>query len=71
MGQHANQRAWLEFERLDRIKQEQSFEAEPDLTEEEKAAVWDDAYWERLDAVRRYSLPMRHVRVWDEVEVGR
>ncbi|MFL9943680.1 hypothetical protein [Paraburkholderia graminis] len=71
MGQHANARAWAEFERLDRIKQEQSFEAEPPLTEEEKAALWDDAYWERLDAVMRYSLPMRHVRVWDEVEVGR
>ena len=22
-------------------------------------------------AVRRYAMPMRHVRIWDEVEVGR
>jgi hypothetical protein len=65
MGQHANQRAWAEFERLDRKRQDESFEAEPTLTEEQRAAVWDDAYWDRLDAVRRDARPA-HVVLWDE-----
>jgi hypothetical protein len=42
MGKNMNQKAWLEFERLDRKRQEESFEAEPPLTEEEKAAQQDD-----------------------------
>jgi hypothetical protein len=57
MGQHANQRAWLEFERLDRKRQEESFDDEPPLTEFERAAEWDHDYWSKLDAS-----PVRHVR---------
>jgi hypothetical protein len=67
MGQHANARAWAEYERLDRKRQEESFEAEPPLTEEEKVAAWDDSYWERLDAVARYAAPVRHVVLFDEM----
>lgn len=42
MGKHANSAAYREFERLDRQKQEQSFEAEPPLTEYERAAEWEN-----------------------------
>lgn len=42
MGQHANQRAWLEFERLDRKRQEESFDPVEPLTEYERAAEWED-----------------------------
>jgi len=53
MGQHANARAWAEFERLDRQRQEQSFEDEQPLTESERAAEWDRQYWDRIDAEAR------------------
>jgi hypothetical protein len=66
MGKSANARAWAEFERIDRQKQDESIEADPPLTEEEKAAVWDDEYWQRLDAA-----PARHVRLFDECGRGR
>jgi hypothetical protein len=55
MGQHANQRAWLEFERLDRMKQEQSFDDDEPLTEAERASEWDRQYWDRIDAEARIS----------------
>lgn len=67
MGKNANARAWAEFERLDRKRQDESLEIEPPLTEEEKAAAWDDEYWERLDAVRQYALPVTRVRLSDEM----
>jgi hypothetical protein len=70
VGKNLNQKAWLEFERIDRQRQEASFESDPPLTEEERAAAWDDAYWERLDAVRRYAAPVARVRLWDETRVG-
>jgi hypothetical protein len=46
MGQHANARAWAEFERLDRLKQD---EAEV-LSEEARAAEWDSEHWARIQA---------------------
>jgi hypothetical protein len=49
LGKNLNQNAWLEFERLDRKRQEQSFETAPELTEEEKGAAWDDENWTRKD----------------------
>lgn len=67
MGKSANQQAWAEFERLDRQRQDQALDSEPPLTEEERAAAWDDAYWERLDAVRRYARPNCRVDIWDEL----
>jgi len=71
MGKHANQSAYREWERQQNRQQDAYFEAEPEPTDDDREQTASDAYWERLDAVRRYSLPMRHVRVWDEVEVGR
>jgi ferric-dicitrate binding protein FerR (iron transport regulator) len=53
MGQHANARAWAEFERLDRQRQDQSFEDEPQQTEAERAAEWDRQYWDRIVAEAR------------------
>ncbi|MDR6389174.1 hypothetical protein [Paraburkholderia phenoliruptrix] len=53
MGQHANARAWAEFERLDRQRQDQSFEDEQPQTEAERAAEWDRQYWDRIDAEAR------------------
>ena len=46
------------------------------LTEAQKASVRDDEFWNNKDddlatAVRRYSLPMTRVRLFDEVETGR
>lgn len=66
MGKSANQQAWAEFERLDRKRQDDALEIEPPLTEEERAAAWDDAYWERLDAVQQYARPVGHIDLWDE-----
>jgi hypothetical protein len=66
VGKSANQQAWNEFQRIDRLKQDEQFETDPPLTEEEKAAAWDDSYWERLDAAARYSGAGRHV--WGEME---
>jgi hypothetical protein len=65
MGQHANARAWAEYERLDRLKQDEQLESDPPLTEEERAAAWDDSYWERLDAAARYAGAGRYV--WGEM----
>ena len=76
MGKTANARAWAEFERIDRQRQEESFGTEPSLTEAERASEWDDEFWNNKDddpatAVRRYALPVTRVRLFDEVEVGR
>ena len=49
MGKNLNQKAWLEFERLDRQRQEASLDTEPPLTESERAAQWDDESWTRKD----------------------
>lgn len=54
MGKNLNQKAWLEFERLDRQKQEESFEADLPLTEAQKASQFDDFYWDRLDSEVRF-----------------
>ncbi|MBN3848661.1 hypothetical protein G3N58_17790 [Paraburkholderia sp. Ac-20342] len=53
MGKAANARAWAEFERLDRLKQDASLETETPLTEAERAAEYEDDYWRRLDAEAR------------------
>lgn len=66
MGRHANARAWAEFERLDRQKQEESFNTDAPLSDDELASQADDAYWERLDAVRRYARPVVRCVLWDE-----
>jgi hypothetical protein len=52
MGQHANQRAWLEFERKQRKEQGEYFEQEPPITESELAEIASDAHWERVDYPR-------------------
>jgi len=49
MGKAANESAYREFERLDRQRQEESFGAEPPLTESERAAQCDDESWARKD----------------------
>jgi hypothetical protein len=41
MGQHANQRAWREFERRQNKAQDDYFEADEPLTEAEKASQWE------------------------------
>ena len=46
MGRHANERMYREFERLDRLKQD---EAEV-LSEEARAAEWDSEHWARIQA---------------------
>jgi hypothetical protein len=74
MGQHANARAWAEFERLDRQKQEESLEAPQPLTDDELEQIQGDAYWNQLDATadelaearRGYAVRVRHVALWDE-----
>lgn len=76
MGKHANQQAYREFERLDRQRQEQSFEHVSPLTEAERASDWDDEFWNNKDddlatAVRRYARPNCHVSLMDEMGVGR
>lgn len=80
MGKAANQAAWAEFERLDRQRQEQSFDTEPPLTEAERAAEWDSDHWTRKDdattdelaeARRAYARPVARVVLWDERRVGR
>lgn len=48
------------------------------LTEAQKAAQFDDAYWDQLDAgpfeladaIRRYARPVSRVRLFDEVRAG-
>jgi hypothetical protein len=67
MGKSANQAAWAEFERRDRQRQEASFEPEQPLSDDELASQYDDAYWERLDAVRRYARANCRVDIWDEM----
>jgi hypothetical protein len=46
MGKHANQSVYREFERLDRLKQD---EAEV-LSEEVRASDWDSEHWARIQA---------------------
>jgi hypothetical protein len=50
MGKHANERAYAEFERRERRAQDESFEPAEPLSEAEKAAQWDRAYWDGLDS---------------------
>jgi hypothetical protein len=79
MGKHANSAAYREFERLDRQRQEESFEAPQPLTDDELEQIQGDAYWNQLDATadelaearRGYARPTARVRLFDEVEVGR
>ncbi|HEX7909931.1 MAG TPA: hypothetical protein VF534_17825 [Paraburkholderia sp.] len=79
MGQHANQRVWLEFERIDRQRQERSFEVEPELTEAERASEWDDEAWQKIDATadelaearRAYARPVWGGSLMDEMGMGR
>lgn len=49
MGKAANERAYREFERLDRQRQEASLDTEPPLSESERAAQWDVESWTRKD----------------------
>lgn len=49
MGKAANERAYREFERLDRQRQEASLDTEPPLTEFERAAEYDDERWTKKD----------------------
>ncbi|MET3232227.1 UNVERIFIED_ORG: hypothetical protein ABIC54_004432 [Burkholderia sp. 1263] len=49
MGKNLNQKAWLEFERLDRQRQEASLDTEPPLAEFERAAEYDDDRWTKKD----------------------
>jgi hypothetical protein len=74
MGRHANARAWAEFERLDRQRQEESFEAPQPLTDDELEQIQGDAYWNQLDATadelaearRGYARANCHVSLFDE-----
>ncbi|MDP9652050.1 hypothetical protein [Paraburkholderia caledonica] len=52
MGQHANQRAWAEFERKQRRAQDDYFEAEPPITDDELAEIASDKHFERIDYPR-------------------
>jgi hypothetical protein len=53
MGKNANARAWAEFERLDRLKQDKA----EVLSEEARAAEWDIEYYARLqDEARGYGV---------------
>lgn len=78
MGKHANSAAYREFERLDRQRQDASFESEPELTEAERAAEWDSEYWTRLDATadelaearRGYAVRVGHIELWDEARAA-
>ncbi|WGS53540.1 hypothetical protein LFL96_21005 [Paraburkholderia sp. D15] len=59
MGKHANAEIYRQFERrADRGLDESMDDADAPLTEAERAAEWDDAYWERQDA---QALPPRVV----------
>jgi hypothetical protein len=74
MGKAANERAYREFERLDRQRQEESFEAPQPLTDDELEQIQGDAYWNQLDATadelaearRGYARPVGHIDLWDE-----
>jgi non-ribosomal peptide synthetase component F len=74
MGRHANARAWAEFERIDRQRQEAYFGEDAPLTPEEIARIEADELerldMDRLDAVRRYGKQVCRVELWDEVRAG-
>ena len=53
MGKHANQSAYREWERQQDRKQDAHLDPEPELTEAERAAEWDDQYFDRIDAYPR------------------
>jgi hypothetical protein len=60
-----------EYEYRQEREQDAYFEYEPPLTDDEREQTASDEHYERLDAAAQYGLPMRRVRIWDEVEVGR
>lgn len=49
MGQHANQRAWLEFERKQRKAQDEYFGEDEAPTEYELEHEASDKHWDRVD----------------------
>lgn len=53
-----------EYEFMQDRRADESFGEDEPLTEVERAAEWDDAYFDRLDSAPRISL-------WDEVPVRR
>lgn len=54
MGKHFNSELYRQLDRtMNRGLDEAMGDAEAPLTEAEKAAVWDDAYWDRVDAAPR------------------
>ncbi|RKR46274.1 hypothetical protein [Paraburkholderia sp. BL17N1] len=74
MGKFFNQEIYRQLERqVDRGLDEAMGDAEPPLTEEERAAEWDRDYWDRVDAVPRsvrlgdemYAPGINHVRLGD------
>ncbi|MDR6381793.1 hypothetical protein [Paraburkholderia caribensis] len=61
MGKHFNAEIYRQFDRqMDRGLDAAMGDVEPTLTEAERAAQWDDTYWDRIE-----SKP-RRVRLWDE-----
>lgn len=75
MGKHANAEIYRQFDRqMDRGLDEAMGDAEPQLTEAERAAEWDRDYWDRIDAVPRsvrlgdemYAPGLRRVRLGSE-----
>jgi hypothetical protein len=67
MGKAANARAWAEFERIDRQRQEAHFGEDAPLTAEEITRIEADELerldMDRLDAVRRYGRPVCRVEL--------
>ncbi|CAE6839209.1 hypothetical protein [Paraburkholderia nemoris] len=75
MGKHANAEIYRQLDRqMDRGLDGAMGDAQPPLTEEERAAAWDDQYWDRVDAAPRsvrlgdemYAPGLRHVRLGRE-----
>jgi hypothetical protein len=68
MGKHFNAELYRQFDRtMDKGLDEAMGDTEPPLTTDELESQHDDAYWERLDAVRRYARANCHVDIWDEM----
>jgi hypothetical protein len=72
MGKHFNSELYRQLDRqMDGGLDKAMGDAEPPLSEEERAAEWDSDYWDRVDAVPRsvrlgdemYAPGIRHVRL--------
>jgi hypothetical protein len=75
MGKHFTAEIYRQLDRQrDRGLDEAMGDADPAPSEEEKAAQWDDKYWDRIDATPRsvrlgdemYAPGLRHVRLGSE-----